>query len=336
MYQELLVGQHPFRNLNARQMASPKLRGQPDLALLPAPDRSVIVHALAADPQRRFRSCVEFVLALEEATRQVEHGAVTIPVAAPPSAPGVARPGPVPPLSQPDWKFALEELVYAAGRGHLVCSQGQVHFRITHGHSIEHRSWARLAPGMARLKLAGFQEHWKAETVSRTDSSWRLDIRTKSSFMERCLGRTPGLQLEVVLGTPSDPAASRTPLRVTIEPVDCGRGRAEHVLAEFGPAILTSLQSYLNFQGDRAMQERYPLHQLLQVEVPGTGVSVAGRTRDIGLAGLAFTSPVALEPGPVTATTNRWASAATAQIPARVRDCREAEGQFEIELEFGT
>ena len=35
IYQELLVGLHPFRNLNARQMTSAKLRGQPELSLLP-------------------------------------------------------------------------------------------------------------------------------------------------------------------------------------------------------------------------------------------------------------------------------------------------------------
>jgi hypothetical protein len=336
MFQELLVGLHPFRNLNARQMASPKLRGQPDLSLLPAPDRAVVAQAIDPDPHKRFRSCAEFVLALEEATRQVEHATVVVPVASRQTHPTQAGVPTVKPAAPPpDWKGAVEELVYAAGQGHHILSQGQLHYRIAPGHSIEHRSSARLAPGMARLKLAGFKEQWKARTVSRTESAWRVDIRIKSSLLESWLGRAPGLEVEVILGEPRDPAANLTPVRVTIEPVDCGRGRAEHVLGEYGPAVLTSLQTYLSFHGDRAAQERFPISQVARVEVAATGQSITGQLRDIGRAGLAFWSPERLEAGAVTVTLNRWASPATVKIPARVRDCREEHGQFEVELEFG-
>src|SRR5262249_35243997 len=68
LFQELLVGLHPFRNLNPRQMATPRLRGQPDLAMLPAHDRPTLLRALLPDPEERFPSCREFVAALEEAS----------------------------------------------------------------------------------------------------------------------------------------------------------------------------------------------------------------------------------------------------------------------------
>src|SRR5262249_9532746 len=61
LFQELLTGAHPFRNLNPRQKANPRLRGKPDLNMLPGTDRPVVLKALDADPQRRFRTCIEFV-----------------------------------------------------------------------------------------------------------------------------------------------------------------------------------------------------------------------------------------------------------------------------------
>ncbi len=64
IYQELLTGIHGFRNFNQRQMALARLRGQPDLGLLPATDRAVVARALRVDPDRRFESCTAFADAL--------------------------------------------------------------------------------------------------------------------------------------------------------------------------------------------------------------------------------------------------------------------------------
>jgi serine/threonine protein kinase len=80
MYQEFLVGIHPYRNLNMRQMASPRLRGQPDVSFLPSSDRSILLKALHPDAAQRFRSCRDFILALEEGSYQAEHNAVRAPV----------------------------------------------------------------------------------------------------------------------------------------------------------------------------------------------------------------------------------------------------------------
>ena len=66
-----------------------------------------------------------------------------------------------------------------------------------------HRALARLAPGMAKLKLSGFREQWQAEQVSRTESSWVVQIRTKSSLLQRCLGKAPGRLKKVFHSRPS-------------------------------------------------------------------------------------------------------------------------------------
>src|SRR5262249_40074523 len=63
IYAEMLTGTHPFRGLGPRIYTSESMT--PDLAGLPEWDRVVIERALHADPDRRFSSCTEMLLALE-------------------------------------------------------------------------------------------------------------------------------------------------------------------------------------------------------------------------------------------------------------------------------
>jgi hypothetical protein len=110
IYQELLTGVHPFRNLNQRQMAAARLRSTPDVGLLPAIDRPVLLRALHTNPDERFPSCIEFVAALQAVSYDLVGGprpsahptltavrTVSVPVvkAAAPAAP---PPAPSPPL----------------------------------------------------------------------------------------------------------------------------------------------------------------------------------------------------------------------------------------------
>jgi serine/threonine protein kinase len=340
MFQELLVGIHPYRNLNARQMASPRLRGQPDLSLLPATDRPIVMQALDPEPDKRFRSCAEFIMALEEVTPQAEVGTVVVPVndratrpVTPTSALTQAVETPVPVDDGSAWREAIDELVRASEHGHQILSSGQVHYRLQPGVSIEQRLMARLAPGMARLKLASFREHWQADLLTSSASRWRMEIKTKSNLLQRCLGRIPALQVEVVLGTPRD-ASSLTPVRVTIEPIDCARARAAQVLGDIGPTILASLQGYFNGQSDRTAQERFPLQQVIQVNAPAANLSLSGSLRDIGRYGLTLRAAERLPVGPVKVILNRWASPLTVQVPGWVRECSEDGGQFEIDIDF--
>ncbi len=66
IFQELLTGVHPFRNLNPKQMANARLRGKPDLGMLPGPDRAILSRALNANPERRFHSCAELIESLRD------------------------------------------------------------------------------------------------------------------------------------------------------------------------------------------------------------------------------------------------------------------------------
>ena len=66
-YCELLTGTLPFNGKNYRQLALQHTGMQPDLSQLPEHDRPVVARALAKDPGERFRSCLDFIQALEEA-----------------------------------------------------------------------------------------------------------------------------------------------------------------------------------------------------------------------------------------------------------------------------
>jgi hypothetical protein len=67
VYQELLTGQRPFTGKNVRQLAQQHMHDEPELRLLPEPERPVVARALAKDPAKRFPTCLAFMRALYNA-----------------------------------------------------------------------------------------------------------------------------------------------------------------------------------------------------------------------------------------------------------------------------
>jgi serine/threonine protein kinase len=354
LFQEMLVGLHPLRTLNTRQLASPRLRGQPDVSMLPALDRPIILRALDPEPEKRFRSCREFILALEEATPGFE------PALSAPSRHLADNSGPPVSSSQSAslpaedharitslrlpalttgvlpavWRSAIDELVQAAGRGQEIRSAGVVHYRFASGSHIEHRCLARLAPGMARLKMDGFREKWKAESILRSDGRFVMEVPTAGTLLQRCLGRVPGLIVDVCVGAPRERAGNLRPIRITIQPSACGRGQAEQLLSEMGPHLLASLNTYLHSQSDRTAQERFPLGQVVYVQPAAATQGINTQMRDVGRDGLCLYSPSPLPVGAVTLSLNRLGSPVTVQVPGWVRDCFPHEDRFEVEVAF--
>jgi serine/threonine protein kinase len=64
VYQELLTGSLPFNGKNARQLLLQHTTAEPDVGALPESDRSIVGKALAKEPQDRFATCTDFILAL--------------------------------------------------------------------------------------------------------------------------------------------------------------------------------------------------------------------------------------------------------------------------------
>src|SRR5262245_30582308 len=64
LYQELLTGRLPFGGRNVRQLLLQHTQDEPDLSPLPERDRAVVAQALAKDADKRYPTCMDFVLAL--------------------------------------------------------------------------------------------------------------------------------------------------------------------------------------------------------------------------------------------------------------------------------
>jgi serine/threonine protein kinase len=334
IYQELLVGLHPFRHKNARQLATPRLRGDPDLGMIPAPDRLVLQRALQADPPRRFASCREFALALEEAARE----RTTVAVSAEPTQ---AVPGP-PTASRsrtmlPTWQPLVQELFAVAARGQEVRTSETLHYRFEPRKIIDHHARARLVPGTALLRLESFAEQWDVEQWGRTGTTHRFVVRTPGNLLERVLGWSPGVEVEVRLKPASE--GSLTPIRVLIRPIDCAGGRAAALLEELGPVLLNSLQTYLNTQCDREGQEWYPLPAGVEV-IPTSRGQEAPRSAvacSIGRHGLTLELACPVRSDLLRVRLPRGPGRDPVEVPLRVLSCQEIEsGRYEVEGRFGS
>ncbi len=66
MYQEMLTGVRPFSGRTIAQLATQHVHAAPNLAPLMPADRPIIARALEKNPDRRFRSCRDFISALSQ------------------------------------------------------------------------------------------------------------------------------------------------------------------------------------------------------------------------------------------------------------------------------
>jgi serine/threonine protein kinase len=198
IYQELLTGIPAFRNFNQRQMALARLRGQPDLGLLPATDRTVVSQALHVDPDRRFPNCTAFANALADIPVERGEGSSlrgthiqvsTVAVPLQPVEKKLERAVGIGPAALacnrplPEIKQLLAEQVAAAAGVWEVRASGSLRYRFrkpSRGDSrvsqgeraieaalpcLEHFAFARLLPATVGLKLAGFGEEWQARRI---------------------------------------------------------------------------------------------------------------------------------------------------------------------------
>src|SRR5262249_50118261 len=85
VYQELLTGTLPFNGKNVRQLLFQHTREEPKLDPLPEHDRPIVARALNKDPDKRFKSCMEFVLALQRESSPQETAASAGPATPLPS-----------------------------------------------------------------------------------------------------------------------------------------------------------------------------------------------------------------------------------------------------------
>jgi serine/threonine protein kinase len=330
MFAELVTGIHPFRSQNTRALAVPRNRGVPDIGLLPAPDRRVLLRALHADPDRRFPNCVALLDALEGAANGPQAQARnSTRVLALTAAHRVVEEAPR--LSP---GRLVEELVSQCGRGADVREFGPIRYRLRDGRRIEHQCCARIVPGTAKLKLEGFREQWAAEVKTKEASFFAYKVRVPGSLWQRCLGSTPHLEVQVRLWPPT--AAALTPISITIEPVGCTAERADYYLEKVGPQMLQSARNFLQPEPNSG-QERHPFEGPVHFHPPGEagqpGEPVAGQARALWRVGMSLVLPCH-PPAHGSVQLRPDAAASAPLVQAQVLRAEACAGGFEVDLGF--
>jgi serine/threonine protein kinase len=286
LFAELLTGAHPFRNLNQRQMATVKLRGQPDLRMTPNRDRPILQAALELDPGYRLGSCRELIDALRAASPSVEA-----------RSPGLRQATlPLPPLLRsPALHRVLRQLTEEAAGAQQVREFGQQRFLLLPGEMITHRCFARMVASTLPLKLQGFRDQWRARPIREDGVRFQYQVRFPPNLMESLLGRHPGLEVYLTSQESDNVGATLTSFHIELRPISCGRARANELLEEIGPVLLESLRKFLQAFPERRKLERLPLEQpvtlypLLTNDEFGEGVT--GQTHDVSLSGLGIYLP---------------------------------------------
>ena len=288
IFYELLTGSHPFRTLSHRQMTSARHRVQPALDLAAAPDRVVLERALHPDPARRPPTCADFLAELSGAARPGGARAVTA------IAPTLGCDMELTPTTRSRIRQAINGLVAAAAGDLEVRKFQNTRYLLYPGRSLEHHFFARLPPGVGRLRLEGFRQEWHAERLKSVQPLSVYVAPFSGGAWRRLLGKQPGLKV-LVDAPPPTPASALTAVTVRIEPVNCAGEAAVRLLEDAGPQLLKSLRDFLQAMPDRRNQARLRLEGPVVVspvlEGPDTGDEVVAQARDISLRGMGLVMP---------------------------------------------
>jgi serine/threonine protein kinase len=259
LFQELLTGVHPFPELPPGNPEARRAQMRPELAPLAEADRAVIARALDPDPQRRYSSCPEFVLALTAAGTQetVRRPAPRGVVRAAPAGPGVV--------------------------GKPLDGDG----------CLRRRYKARLPFEVIRPRLDAFRLQWHGEVTTNEAGHLVFQVNLPRSFWNRWLGKQAGLEVDLRL-TRND-AGAPTEVTVRVRAFGCGPGPGAQLVSDVGALLLESLRTYLQVNPERRIQERliwpHPLVVHTAFADGRVGDAVEAQGKDISQSGIGFYLP---------------------------------------------
>ncbi len=334
IYCELLTGVHPLPNLGVRQPTSRRHGARPDLSLVSLTDRAVLLRALHADPNRRFASCTDFLAALgAEAANQ--------------SMPALTGPTSLLSDSLADSTFhtttrarmrqLINGLVAGAAGDLEVCEYRNARYLLRPGCHLEHQFFARLARGVFKLMIEGFQLQWNAKMEEFNEQRAVLLVPLSIRFWQRLLGIQPSLK--VFISMPQAAATGASQVRVRIEPLGCGREAARGVMSEAAPKVLDSLRTFFHAQPERRSQARLPLDQIMEVAPALDGCSegdvIQAQARDISMQGMKLCLPCQPPSQRINIHLPGWPADHAASLPASVvRAIPCGDGGYEVSVRF--
>jgi hypothetical protein len=334
IYQEMLTGQLPFRPLSRGEPRRSRGNTSPKLDWLPACDREIVRRALASDPRDRYPSCTDFVEALLAQTLDAKPATVTIPV------PGT-WPASVPPVGTapiPTGKV-VAQLVQVAATNAGVREFRGLRYRLGNDGVLYHKCAAWLPGGVARQKMEGFLQKWKAQVIACEQSFLVFHICVAQDFWQRW-GRQKRYLLEIrVEVAPARPPSKLTELTVRMEVLGGPLSSRRKLLEQHGPLLTADLNTFLVATPERRIEERYAFSSRLAVApfscqaAPLTPVECLGK--DISLSGIGFLMPSAPTGSEIFIYPQSRGETPPLAIPAAVtRVCQTEDGLFEAGARF--
>jgi hypothetical protein len=303
VYAEMLTGQHPLHRL-ARHRGEPGgRRWQPDLDLLPGPDRAVLARALHPDPPRRFADCTALVDALQgcrpkgDDSARLFTGALPPVIVVPAEQAALAQvvTAPVETLAPPALDHVLGRMMATVAGSANILEYQQIRYLLRPGELMQHRCAAHLPPGVLPFKLDGFCQRWRASVRHADERAYDLLTPVPRDLWQFCLGRQVGLSVELRTTGPQGRTAHLTEVGVVIRPVGCSRAQAVQLLATLGPVLLESLRSYLQAIPEMRAEERLAYYQRVRVSPVlancQLGNLIECQAKDISVKGIGFFLP---------------------------------------------
>jgi len=373
LYYELVTGVHPFANQSQRQLMQMRSTGNIDLDLLATTEQRILLKALHPEANRRFNGCGEFIDALlNQGMRPLPgtpgsgmHRTVRpsgMVHALPPRLSGVSPavtarssgmrpavrveestppPVDVPTANDSRTREALAQIVQAAAGTLEVREYRGVRYSIRAGVSAEHVSYARLVPGTVELKLASFCEQWNAQLVTHENDLFVFRINLQSSFLMRCLGKQPALEITVQVVTPQLHHATMADVLMRIAPVACNKEQAIQALDHQAPRLIESLRNCLQAGPERRRQIRLPYQVPVQVmtldDLARGSEPLMAQGKDITLDGMGLYMRSAPTTDTMVVKMQRSAVDPIVNVMTkvvRINTC--GDGRYEVGLRFQT
>jgi serine/threonine protein kinase len=303
IYAELLTGV---------SVRSPRSGRPPAVDLLPEAAQRIVQRALDADPSRRWGSCLEMVQALERQyhTNDRRASARLNGTGGKPQRTGAAD------VESGDESDSCLNGVPLAPE--LNRSQ----------EFLLRRFSVPMTHTQARARLEQFRQQVNAKLVRQDAERVVLTIARPQNLWQQCLGRQPGLEIDIRL-TPVEPLATPITAIVQITGFGPSRKQGSALLQELGQLLLDSIRASLQTGADQRCEPRQVCHQLLRIRtrLPGgdLGEPVECRAKDISVHGIGFYVPQALK------STEIVVEMATGTAKANiVRVHRRGDGWYEV------
>jgi serine/threonine protein kinase len=298
---------------------------------IPSGMKDILDRALDPNPGRRWNSCVEMVRALETHGRG-KRGYLTLGDKDRATAQSSANPLDRGEARDIETTIESDHPVTVAPDG---SGQGRSESFLLRRFAVP------LTRGKARAKLEEFRQQINAKLVRENSEHVVLAVVRPRSLWQQCLGRQPGLELDIRLAPCDSPSGKSIEATVQIKPFGANPKHAAELLNELGPLFLESVRACLQVPANQRKEKReschQPLHARALFEGGSTGDPIECQTKDISPSGIGLYLPCALQTTRILIDLPALSADPATTVAANiVRVERRGDGWYEVGALFAS